>query len=175
MASPCSFTKINGPIMPLDQNPHQTVTRFGCGCFSMHACGGFLCPKCVYFACSHIRQDQNELHLKKLFFFFAKIGIFCKSITGPLSEAYTNVYKPYSFGGSIKLIICQIRHELSFTIHDISTSWKKNVRCRTLYNTASGNNNLTLKVTGRMIFPSAYSSLLSYWVLIIMRNNLSAR
>ena len=28
-ASPCSFSKKNGPIMPLDQNPHQTVTRFG--------------------------------------------------------------------------------------------------------------------------------------------------
>ena len=39
--------------------------------------------------------------------FFAKIGIFCKSIAGP------------------KLIICQIRDELSDTIHDISSSWKK--------------------------------------------------
>ena len=38
-ASPCSFSKKNGPIMSLDQNPHQTVTRFGCGCFSMYACG----------------------------------------------------------------------------------------------------------------------------------------
>ena len=25
----------------------------------------------------------------------------------------------------MKLIICQIRHELSVTIHEISTSWKK--------------------------------------------------
>ena len=46
---------------------------------------GFLCPKCDNFACLHIRQDQNELHLKR--WFFAKIGIFCKSIAGPLSEA----------------------------------------------------------------------------------------
>ena len=38
---------------------------------------GFLCPKCVNFACLH---DQNELHLK-IRFFFAKIGIFCNSIT----------------------------------------------------------------------------------------------
>ena len=37
-------------------------------------------------------------------------------------QAYT---QPYSFGGSIKLIICQIRHELSVTIHQISFSWKK--------------------------------------------------
>ena len=61
--------------------------------------------------------------------FFAKIGIFCKSIAGPLSEANT---QPYSFGGRVKLIICQIRHELSFIIHEISTSWKKNVRWQTL-------------------------------------------
>ena len=31
----------------------------------------------------------------------------------------------YLFGGRIKLFICQIRHELSVTIHEISTSWKK--------------------------------------------------
>ena len=29
-ASPCSFSKKNGIIMPLDQNPPQTETRFGC-------------------------------------------------------------------------------------------------------------------------------------------------
>ena len=38
MASPCSFSKKNGPIMPLDQNPQQTVTRFGCVGFSVYAC-----------------------------------------------------------------------------------------------------------------------------------------
>ena len=55
-------------------------------------------------------------------FFFAKISIFCKWIAGPLPilvQAYT---QPYSFGGRIKLIICQIR---PVTIHKISTSWKK--------------------------------------------------
>ena len=30
MASPCLFSRKNGPIMPLDQNPHQTVTRNVC-------------------------------------------------------------------------------------------------------------------------------------------------
>ena len=48
---------------------------------------------------------------------------FCNNITQRCST------QPYSFGGRIKLIICQIRHELSVTIHEISTSWKKkNVR-----------------------------------------------
>ena len=46
--------------------------------------------------------------------FFVIIGIFCMSIAGPLNEAYT---QSYSFGGRIKLIICQIRHELSVVIH----------------------------------------------------------
>ena len=31
--------KKNGPIMPLDQNPYQTVTRLGYVGFSMYACG----------------------------------------------------------------------------------------------------------------------------------------
>ena len=42
-------------------------------------------------------------------FFFPKIGIFCKSIAGPLSKAKRQTK---TFGGRIKLIICQIRHEL---------------------------------------------------------------
>ena len=42
-----------------------------------------------------------------------------------LAKRCSSVYKPYSFSGRIKLIICQIRHEISVTIHEISTSWKK--------------------------------------------------
>ena len=38
----------------------------------------FLCPKCDKFACLHTRQDQNELHLKRRFF-FAKVGIFFRA------------------------------------------------------------------------------------------------
>ena len=38
-AFPCSFSMKNSPITPLDQNPHQTVTRFWCVGFSMYACG----------------------------------------------------------------------------------------------------------------------------------------
>ena len=37
--SSCSFSMKNGPILHLEQNPHQTVTRFGCVGFSMYACG----------------------------------------------------------------------------------------------------------------------------------------
>ena len=56
--------------------------------------------------------------------YFAKIGIFCKSIAGRLPSVVQAYTQPYSFDGRIKLIICQIRHKLSVTIHDISTNWK---------------------------------------------------
>ena len=57
--------------------------------------------------------------------FFAKIGIFCKLIAGPLPSVVQAYTQPYYFGGRLKLIICQIRHELSVTTHEISTSLKK--------------------------------------------------
>ena len=90
---------------------------------------GFLCPNCDNFTCLHTRHDQNELDLKR--WFFAKICILCKSIAGPLSQAYTRLY---SFGGRIKLIICQIRHELGITYHSPNKRWLKKVRWRTQYN-----------------------------------------
>ena len=83
---------------------------------------GFLCPKCDNFACLHTRQDQNELHLKIWFFFFAKIDKSNVAILPRVVQAYT---QSYSFGARIKLIICQIRHEPSVTIHEISISRKK--------------------------------------------------
>ena len=49
--------------------------------------------------------------------------IFCTSIAGPLPNIVQAYTQQYSFGGRIKLIICQIRYELS--VHEISTSWKK--------------------------------------------------
>ena len=112
MAQLCLWTKIR-----TKQWLVLGVSAFQC----MRA--GFLSPKCNNFACLHTRQDQNELHLK--IHFFSKIGIFCKCVEGPLSEAYTQLY---SFGERIKLIICQIRHKLSVTLHEI-----KKFRWRTLY------------------------------------------
>ena len=51
--------------------------------------------------------------------FLAKIGKTNVAIFPSVVQAYT---QPYSFGEKIKLIICHIRHELSVTIHEISTS-----------------------------------------------------
>ena len=54
---------------------------------------GFLCPKCDNFACLHIRQGQNELYPKRwFFFFFAKIGTFCKSICRNISQRCSTIF-----------------------------------------------------------------------------------
>ena len=117
--SSCSFSKKNGPIMPLDQNPHQIVTRFGCVGFSIYACR--IVPQMRQF-CLFTYPPRTKWASSEKMISFVKIGMFCKSIAGPLVQAYT---QPYSFDERIKLIICQIRHELSVIIHEISTSWKK--------------------------------------------------
>ena len=46
------------------------------------------------------------------------------SIADPLPSVVQAYTQPYPFDGSIKLIICQIRHELSVTIHEINTILK---------------------------------------------------
>ena len=61
-------------------------------------------------------------------FFFAKIVISCKSIAGQLPRVVQAYTQPYSLGGRIKLITCQIKHELSVTIRE-----KRTVRWWTLY------------------------------------------
>ena len=104
---------------------------------------GFRCPKCNNFVCLHTRQDQIELHLNR-WILFAKIDMFCKSIAGPLPSVIQAYIQPYSCGGRIKLIICQIRLEISITIREISTSWK-NVRWRTLFDNSNVKNDKQIK------------------------------
>ena len=116
--SPLTVTTSFGkwPNYESGPNSHQTVTRFWCVGCSMYA-WGFSVPQmwqfCLFTYPPRSKWDSYE----KSIFFFAKIGIFCKSIAGPLSKGL--------LGGRIKLIICQISYELSVTIHEISTSWKK--------------------------------------------------
>ena len=112
-SSSCSFSKKNGPIVPLDQNAHQTVTRFGCVDFSMYACG-FSVPQMRQF-CLFTYPPRSKWVSSEKEIFFPKSA----SSISPLVQADT---QPYSFGGRIKLIICQIRHELSVTIHEVSNS-----------------------------------------------------
>ena len=112
--------------MSLDQTPHQTVTRFGCVGFSMYACG-FFGPQMRQF-CLFTYPPRSKWALSVKMIFFAKIDIFCKAIADPFVQTYT---QSYSFGRSIKLIICQIRHELSVIMLEIST---KSFWVRRLFN-----------------------------------------
>ena len=114
-ASPYSFSKKNGAITPLDQNPHQTVTRFGCVGISMYACG-FSVPQMRQYGCLHSRQDQNYLHLK-IWFFFTKIF-------KVMSQYFPTLFK-HIHNHIHSTVICQNRHELSVTIHEVSTTWKR--------------------------------------------------
>ena len=68
-----------------------TVTRFGCVGFQCMRVG-FLCPKCNNFACLHIRQEQNELHLKRWFFFLPKSASFESWSQAHLAKRRSNVY-----------------------------------------------------------------------------------
>ena len=106
-------------IMPLGQNPHQTVTNFGCVGFSMYACE-FSVPQNATILLVYIHAEIKMSFIWKVNFFFAKIGIFCKSIAGPLPSVVQAYTQSYAFGGRIRLIISQIRHELSVTIHEIT-------------------------------------------------------
>ena len=81
-----------------------------------------------------VSQDNEQTELMVLFFFqnpyatFTHILQLCHdfrslaAIFNSIVQAYT---QPYLFRGRIKLIICHIRHELSVTIHEVSTSCKK--------------------------------------------------
>ena len=60
--------------MPLDQNPHQTATCFGCVGFSVSQMRQFC------------RQNQNELHLKRWFFFLPKSASSVRRSQGHLAK-----------------------------------------------------------------------------------------
>ena len=88
--------------MPLDQNPHQTVTRYWSVGFSVYACG-FSVPQMRQF-CLFTYPPRSKLALSRKMIFFPKIGIFCKSIAGSLSEAkahkmanWTQLLNPLGF------------------------------------------------------------------------------
>ena len=83
---------------------HTFVYRWGCQflSFFFHKITNIRSRR--YFSSSKIRTQFSHT--------------FC-AIFSSFVQAYA---QPYSFGGRIKLIICQIRYELSVTIHEINTS-----------------------------------------------------
>ena len=95
---------------------HALVYRWGCPSLSFflyETDGASLLPKSVRNFLTHFHDFQTNV-----------------AILPSVVQAYT---QPYSLGGRIKLIVWQIRHELSVTIHEISTSSVKNLRWRTQY------------------------------------------
>ena len=91
---------------------HALVYRWGCQFLSLFSQDNehtkltvlffFQNPYTIY---AHIPQHYYD--------FQSKVAIFASIV-----QAYT---QPYSFSGRIKLLICQIRYELSVIIHEIST------------------------------------------------------
>ena len=94
-----TFQKKNGPIMPLDQNPHQTVTRFECVGFSKNA-RGFSVSQMGQFLLFTYPPRSKWVSSQKMII-FAKVGIFCKSIAGPLPSVVQAYTQRYSFGGRL--------------------------------------------------------------------------
>ena len=67
--------------------------------------------------CQFLSQDNEHTELTVLLFFQNPCAIFAQHLQH--YHDFHTYTQPYSFG-----IICQIRHEQSVTIHEISTSWK---------------------------------------------------
>ena len=80
-------------------------------------------------------QDNEHTELKSILFFqnpyaiiahtFCIITMIFKVIPQYFPALFKRIHNQYSFSGRIKLIIWQIRRDLSATIHEISNSWKK--------------------------------------------------
>ena len=70
-------------------------------------------------------RENEQTVLKVLLFFKNPYAVFAH-ILQHYHDFQSNVaIQPYSFDGRIQLIICQIGHEFSVTIPEISTGWKK--------------------------------------------------
>ena len=65
---PYSFSKKNGLIMPLDQSPHQTLTRFGCIGFSIYACGFFVLQMRQFCLFTYSPRSKSASSEKLIFF-----------------------------------------------------------------------------------------------------------
>ena len=76
--------------MPLDQNPYQTVSRFGCASFFMKIRTIFCAPNAIILLVYIPAKIKMRFIWKHNF--FSKIGIFCKSISGNISQRCSSIY-----------------------------------------------------------------------------------
>ena len=96
--------------MPLDQNPHQRVTRSGCVGFSMYVCG-FSVPQMRQFCLGH--QDRNDLHRKRWYFLSKSASSVSRT------QAHLTKRKPnWTLYGVIPRSLCKIR------LNDVSEMFK---------------------------------------------------
>ena len=76
------FSKKNGPITPLDQNLHQTLTRFGCIGFSMYTCGFSVLQ--IQFCLFTYQARSKWTSFEKMIFFLPKsASSISRSISNP--------------------------------------------------------------------------------------------
>ena len=106
--------------MLLDQNPHQTVTRFGCVGFLMYS------NACEF---SVPQMRQLCLFTPRSKWASSEKMIFLPESASSVSRSHAHLAKRCS--SVYKTIF--LRRKEKTTIHEISTSWKKNVRWRILY------------------------------------------
>ena len=86
MASPCSFSKKNTPIMPLDQYPHQTVLGA-----SMYACGFFL-PQMRQFYLFTYPPKSKWASSEKTILFWPKSASSVSQSRAHLAQRCSSVY-----------------------------------------------------------------------------------
>ena len=110
--------------MPLDQNPHRKSGPFWVRRLFNVCVLVFCAPNATIFLV-YILAKIKMSFIWKDNFFLPKSASSVRRSQAYLAKHIQTYTQPYSFGGRIKLIICQIRHELSVTIHEISTSCKK--------------------------------------------------
>ena len=143
----CSFSKKNGPIMPLDQNPHHLLrTTVNC-CWwrTLSATTAIFSSVRTVFGFSRFGLSMRipsffsqHTELTVLLFFQNTYAIFAH-ILQHYHDFQSNVaIFPSEMNKRIHSHIRSAegwnRHELSVTIHETSTNWKKkNVRQRTQY------------------------------------------
>ena len=83
-----------------------------------------LCSKYDNFACLHTRQDQNRFRLKR-WFLSPKSATSVSRSQAHLAKRYSSVYTTIFVRRKNKTYYLSLLYELSVTIHDISTCWKK--------------------------------------------------
>ena len=80
----------HGPIMPLDQNPHQTVTRYVCVVFSMYACA-FSVPQMRQF-CLFTYPPRSKWVLSEKMIFFRKTASYVSRSQAPFSALFKRIH-----------------------------------------------------------------------------------